>query len=190
MKLNIEYKNIDSVIPYINNTRTHTKEQIEQIKASIKEFGMCTPVGIHNDTIIYGHARIKAMKELGYKEVPTVDLSHLTEAQKKAYIIADNKLALNAGWDEELLKVEIEALQDMNFDIDLLGFDVDEIENLDINKEIEEVQKDIKEDICTPYEKYHILLTMEISTAIKYQNKIIDFVESLNKGIEIEKAQN
>jgi len=132
MKLNIEYKNIDSVIPYINNTRTHTKEQIEQIKASIKEFGMCTPIGIHNDTIIYGHARIQAMKELGYKEVPTVDLSHLTEAQKKAYTIADNKLALNAGFNEELLKVEIEALQDMNFDIDLLGFDVDELEDLDI----------------------------------------------------------
>ncbi len=129
-KLNIKYKDIDSVIPYINNTRTHTKEQIEQIKASIKEFGMCTPIGIHNDTIIYGHARIQAMKELGYKEVPTVDLSHLTEAQKKAYIIADNKLALNAGWDDELLKVEIEALQDMNFDIDLLGFDIDELDQL------------------------------------------------------------
>jgi len=130
MKLKIEYKNIDEVIPYINNTRTHTKEQIDQIKASVKEFGMCTPIGIHNDTIIYGHARVQAMKELGYKEVPTVDLSHLTEAQKKAYIIADNKLALNAGFDEELLKVEIEALQEMDFDIDLLGFDMDELNEI------------------------------------------------------------
>jgi len=81
-KLNIIYKNIDDVIPYINNTRTHSKEQIDQIKASINEFGMCTPIGIHKDTIIYGHARVQAMKELGYKEVPTVDLSYLTEAQK------------------------------------------------------------------------------------------------------------
>lgn len=82
--LEIIYKNIDDLIPYVNNTRTHSKEQIEQIKSSIKEFGICTPVGIHNDTLVYGHARVQSMKELGYKEVPTVDLSHLTEAQKKA----------------------------------------------------------------------------------------------------------
>jgi len=129
-KLNIIYKNIDDVIPYINNTRTHSKEQIDQIKASINEFGMCTPIGIHKDTIIYGHARVQAMKELGYKEVPTVDLSHLTEAQKKAYVIADNKLAINAGWDEELLKVELEALQEMDFNIDLVGFDNCELDDL------------------------------------------------------------
>lgn len=134
-KLEIVYKNINTLIPYINNTRTHSKEQIEQVKASIKEFGMCTPVGIHNDTLVYGHARVQSMKELGYKEVPTVDLSHLTEAQKKAYIIADNKIALNAGWDEELLKLEIESLQDMDFNIDLLGFNKEELADLDIGLE-------------------------------------------------------
>ena len=124
-KLKIEYKDIDFLIPYINNTRTHSKEQIEQVKSSIKEFGMCTPIGIHNDTIVYGHARIQSMKELGYKEVPTLDLSHLTEAQKKAYIIADNKIALNAGWDEDLLQLELMALDDLGFDYSNLGFDFD-----------------------------------------------------------------
>ena len=137
-KLEIIYKDINTLIPYINNTRTHSKEQIEQVKASIKEFGMCTPIGIHNDTIVYGHARIQSMKELGYKEVPTLDLSHLTEAQKKAYIIADNKIALNAGWDEELLKIELQALQEMDFDLSLTGFSDEELKdfNLDIEDEI------------------------------------------------------
>ena len=139
-KLEITYKDINTLIPYINNTRTHSKEQIEQVKASIKEFGMCTPVGIHNDTLVYGHARVQSMKELGYKEVPTVDLSHLTEAQKKAYIIADNKIALNAGWDEELLKLEIEALQDMDFNIDLLGFSEEELADFDFD--IEDISED------------------------------------------------
>ena len=126
-KLEISYIDIDSVTPYINNTRTHSAGQIDQIKASIKEFGMCTPIGVHDGGIIYGHARVQAMRALGYTEVPTVDLSHLSEAQKKAYIIADNKLALNAGWDEDLLSLEIEALKDMDFDIDLLGFDGEEL---------------------------------------------------------------
>lgn len=135
-KLKIEYKDIDTLIPYINNTRTHSREQIEQVKSSIKEFGMCTPIGIHDNTIIYGHARIQSMKELGYKEVPTVDLSHLTEAQKKAYIIADNKIALNAGWDEDLLKLELQSLQEMDFDLSLTGFDVEELLDMDIDLDL------------------------------------------------------
>ncbi len=172
-KLNIKYKDIDSVIPYINNTRTHTKEQIEQIKASIKEFGMCTPIGIHNDTIIYGHARIQAMKELGYKEVPTVDLSHLTEAQKKAYIIADNKLALNAGWDDELLKVEIEALQDMNFDIDLLGFDIDELDDLGLNDEGLALDTDKADEVPEVEENPIIKLGDLIELGHNYQHRVL-----------------
>lgn len=147
-KLEIIYKDINTLIPYINNTRTHSKEQIEQVKASIKEFGMCTPVGIHNDTLVYGHARVQSMKELGYKEAPTVDLSHLTEAQKKAYIIADNKIALNAGWNEELLKLEIESLKELDFDLDLLGFDDDDLKNInnfDENISFEDWQLDVPE---------------------------------------------
>jgi len=99
LKLEITYKKEDELFPYVNNTRTHSKEQIEKIKSSIKEFGMCTPIGIHNSTIVYGHARFESLKQLGHEEFPTVDLSHLSESQMKAYIIADNRLSLDAGWD-------------------------------------------------------------------------------------------
>ena len=124
--LEITYRNIDDLIPYINNTRTHSEEQVNQIASSIKEFGFTNPVLIDEQGgLIAGHGRVMGAKKLGLKEVPTICLSDLTEAQKKAYIIADNKIALNAGWDEELLKLEIEALQDMDFDYSDLGFDFD-----------------------------------------------------------------
>ena len=138
LKLEIIYKPIGSILGYVNNTRVHPQDQIDQIKSSISEFGMCTPIGVHNDIIIYGHGRHEALKQLGYEEVPTLDLSHLTDAQRKAFIIADNKIALNAGWDEELLKVEIEALQDMDFDISLLGFDMDELNEI-MDIEVEDI---------------------------------------------------
>ena len=144
-KLEIIYKKENEITPYTNNTRTHSPEQIAQIKASINEFGMCTPIGLHSGTIIYGHARFTALKELGYKEFPTVDLSHLTEAQKKAYIIADNQLALNAGWDMDLLKVEIEGLEEMDFDIDILGFDDDFLESAEGDNSIPDDFKDVDE---------------------------------------------
>lgn len=173
-KLEILYKDIETLIPYINNTRTHSKEQIEQIKSSIKEFGMCTPVGIHNDTLVYGHARVQSMKELGFKEVLTVDLSHLSEAQKKAYIIADNKLALNAGWDEELLKLEIEALQDMNFDIDLLGFSEEELNDLDIGiDDLPELDTDKADDIPEVEENPVIKLGDLIELGHNYQHRLL-----------------
>ena len=125
INLEIKYFHADEITPYVNNTRTHSKEQIDQIKASIVESGLCTPIGIHDGVIVYGHARLQALSELGYSRIPCLDLSHLTEAQMKAYIIADNQLALNAGWDLDMLKLEIEALDDLEFDIDLLGFDND-----------------------------------------------------------------
>ena len=133
LKLEIRYEDINKIVGYANNTRVHSQEQIEQIKASIKEFGMCNPIGVHDNTIVFGHGRWEALKQLEYKEVPTLDLSHLTDAQRKAYIIADNKIGDNSTWDEELLKIEIESLQDMEFDVDLLGFSLEELEDLDIN---------------------------------------------------------
>lgn len=134
--MKITFKNTDELIPYINNTRTHSKEQVQQIAASIKEFGFTNPVLIDEQGgIIAGHGRVDAAKLLGMDKVPTIELTGLTEAQKKAYIIADNKLALNAGWDEELLKLEIESLKDMDFDIELLGFDEQELEDLEIGFE-------------------------------------------------------
>lgn len=122
---------ISKLIPYINNSRTHSDEQVAQIAASIKEFGFTNPVLIDEDNgVIAGHGRIMAAKKLGIEKVPCIVLSGYTEAQKKAYIIADNQLALNAGWDMETLKLELENLNELDFDIDLLGFDSDFVENI------------------------------------------------------------
>jgi len=119
------------LIPYVNNARTHSPEQIIKLRASLREFGFINPVIIDRDfNVIAGHGRIMAAKEEGIDEVPCVFADHLTEAQKKAYIIADNRMATDAGWDEELLRVEIEALAAENFDVLLTGFDEQEIADL------------------------------------------------------------
>lgn len=124
-------KSIDELIPYCNNSRTHDESQILQIASSIKEFGFTNPVLIDEDNgIIAGHGRVLAARKLGINKVPSIKLSHLTDIQKKAYTIADNKIALNAGWDEELLKNEVEQLIANDFDIDLIGFSDEEIDSL------------------------------------------------------------
>ena len=130
-KQQIEQVSIEALIPYARNSRTHSDAQVAQIAASIKEFGFTNPVLIDEDGgIIAGHGRTMAARKLGLDEVPCLRLAHLTEAQKKAYIIADNKLALNAGWDDEMLKVEISELKDLDFDLSLIGFDADELQKL------------------------------------------------------------
>ena len=122
---------IDKLVPYVRNARTHSKEQILQLRASLREFGFVNPVIVDKDlNIIAGHGRIMAAKEEGYKEVPCIFAEHLTEAQKRAYIIADNRLALNAGWDVEMLSVELADLEGSDFDISLLGFDEGELNKL------------------------------------------------------------
>jgi ParB-like chromosome segregation protein Spo0J len=119
---------IDKIIPYARNSRTHSDEQVAQIAASIKEFGFTNPVLIDKDGgIIAGHGRVLAARKLGLKEVPCIRLGHLTETQKKAYVIADNKLALNAGWDVDLLCIEIKELALENFSLTTLGFDNQEL---------------------------------------------------------------
>ncbi len=124
--MKIEKISIDKLIPYVNNSRTHNEEQVSQIAASIKEFGFNNPILIDKDYgVIAGHGRLLAAKKLDLSEIPCIRLEHLTEAQKKAFIIADNKLALNAGWDEELLKLELETL-DPHL-VELTGFNMDEI---------------------------------------------------------------
>lgn len=123
-ELKVEYKNIKELIPYCNNSRTHSDEQVQQIASSIKEFGFTNPVLIDEQGgIIAGHGRVMAAKKLGLAEVPCIVLDGLSEAQKKAYIIADNKLALNSGWDADMLKVEMERLSELGFDLSLTGFD-------------------------------------------------------------------
>ena len=122
---------INKLIPYINNARTHSPEQISKLRASLREFGFVNPVIIDKDfNIIAGHGRVIAAKAEGIEEVPCVLVDYLTEAQKKAYIIADNRMALDAGWDEEILKVELEALEAEDFDLAFTGFDEKEIEHL------------------------------------------------------------
>ena len=119
---------INKLIPYVNNARTHNAQQINKLRSSLREFGFINPVIIdRNFNVIAGHGRIMAAKEEGINEVPCVFVDYLTEAQKKAYILADNRMAMDAGWDEELLKVEIEALQADDFDISLTGFDESEL---------------------------------------------------------------
>jgi len=126
-----EKVNIDRLVPYARNARTHSKEQILQLRASLREFGFVNPVIVDKDlNVIAGHGRILAAKEEGIGEVPCVFAEHLTEAQKRAYIIADNRLALNAGWDDEMLSVEIADLQGADFDISLLGFNDAELNKL------------------------------------------------------------
>ena len=126
--LKIEQRAIEALIPYARNSRTHSDAQVAQIAASIREFGFTNPVLIDKDGgIIAGHGRVMGARKLGLAEVPCIRLDHLTETQKRAYIIADNKLALNAGWDEEMLAVEFYELADAGFDLGLTGFTDEEI---------------------------------------------------------------
>ena len=126
-----EKVNIDLLIPYARNARTHSKEQILQLRSSLREFGFVNPIIVDKDlNIIAGHGRVLAAKAEGLSEVPCVFAEHLTDAQKRAYILADNRLALNAGWDEELLALEFGELKDLGFDLELTGFGLDEIEKL------------------------------------------------------------
>ncbi|WP_205027777.1 site-specific DNA-methyltransferase [Anaerosacchariphilus polymeriproducens] len=137
-----ENVNINKLIPYARNARTHNAEQIKKLQASIREFGFLNPILIDEKfNIIAGHARIEAAKEEGRKEVPCLFVEDLTEAQKKAYLLADNRLALDAGWDMELLKLEIEELKELNFDLNLTGFQMEELDDFIFGEE-EEVKED------------------------------------------------
>jgi hypothetical protein len=131
--MTIETRPVDRLIPYVRNARTHSEDQIAQIAASIAEFGFVNPVLIGaDDVIVAGHGRVLAAKLLGLPEVPVIVLDHLSEAQRRALVIADNKIAENAGWDEAMLRAELAALREEEFDLDLLGFsDADLLRMLD-----------------------------------------------------------
>ena len=136
-KLKITYKPTKDLIPYARNSRTHSELQINQIASSIKEFGFRNPVLVDGENgIIAGHGRVMAATKLGIAEIPTIDGSDLTENQRRLYVIADNKIALNAGWDEELLMMEIEDLKSMGEDIEILAFDPSEIQSNKIDYSI------------------------------------------------------
>ena len=138
--MQIEQLKVGDLIPYVNNSRTHSDEQVMQVASSIKEFGFTNPILIDDDSgIIAGHGRLMAAKKLGLDEVPCIRLGHLSEAQRKAYVIADNKLALNSGWDNDLLKIELMQLDSIDFDLNLTGFDLSELANIfdPVTEEIE-----------------------------------------------------
>jgi ParB-like chromosome segregation protein Spo0J len=169
-------RKVNELIPYINNSRTHSDAQIGQIAASIREFGWTNPILIDGENgIIAGHGRLKAAMLLGMEEVPVIELSHLSETQKKAYIIADNKLAMNAGWDMELLKLEISELEDKDFNLDLLGFDPSELQldepdysvldDEDIEKQLDDMAQGVRKAIQIEFEPDHY---EEATQLVKY----------------------
>lgn len=138
MAIEVTQRQICDLIPYARNSRTHSDQQVAQIAASIKEFGWTNPILVDADGgIIAGHGRLLAARQLGMSQVPVIELIHLSETQRRALVIADNKLALNAGWDEQMLAVEIAELSEDDFDLSLLGFDERELANfmLDANFE-------------------------------------------------------
>lgn len=151
-ELKYELVDVDRLIPYINNARTHSADQVSKLASAIKEFGFINPVITDGENgILAGHGRIMAAKQLGIKQVPCISAAYLTEAQKKAYILADNRLSLDAGWDDDLLKIEIESLQAEGFDIGLTGFDEKELADLfATDNEAEEDDLDVEEELAKP----------------------------------------
>lgn len=142
----------EKLVPYVNNARTHSAEQIMKLRSSLREFGFINPIIIDKDyNIIAGHGRLMAAKDEGIREVPCVFVDYLTEAQKKSYILADNRMALDAGWDKELLKVEIEALQAEDFDLGLTGFDEKELASFfDADNDVHEDDFDVDAELEKP----------------------------------------
>ena len=160
---------LSKLVPYINNARTHSPEQITKLRSSLREFGFVNPVIIDRDYgIIAGHGRVMAAKEEGIEEVPCVFVDYLTEAQKKAYIIADNRFAQDAGWDEELLRIEIEALQGMDFDVGLTGFNDDEIADFFAGDDKSEAEDD-DFDLSTALEKASFVQRGDIWTVGRHR---------------------
>ena len=151
MAQKIEQLKTTDLIPYVGNTRTHDEKQVAQVAASIKEFGFTNPILVDGKNgIIAGHGRLLAAQKLGMEFVPCLRIDHLTDAQRRAYVIADNKLALNAGWDEDALAVEIDRLLEDGFDIDLTGFGEDEMGAFEID---EASAPDLKEGENEPFRK-------------------------------------
>lgn len=175
-KLKVEYVDIDTIKPYKNNAKLHPKEQIEQIKKSIENFGMNDPVGIWNNEIVEGHGRILACKELGYKQIPVIKLDHLTDEERKSYIIAHNKLTMNSDFDIDILRTELENLKELDFDLELTGFNVDELDDIfQAEEEQEIVEENTKEnERQRTNNTYNLELFDKFVCDGKYQMPIID----------------
>jgi site-specific DNA-methyltransferase (adenine-specific) len=176
---------VDKLIPYAKNSRTHSPEQVGQIAASIKEFGFRNPILVDGVGIIAGHGRLMAAQKLGLDKVPTIDCSDMTESQKKAYIIADNKLAMNAGWDTAMLSIEMKDLEDEGFDLALLGFDDKELNAL-LEPEVSEglTDEDAVPDVPEePKTKLGDIYILENHRLMCGDSTSIDAVEKLTGGL-------
>lgn len=165
-KLKIVYRPLKDLIPYARNSRTHSSSQIAQIASSIKEFGWTQPILLDGTNgIIAGHGRFEAAFLLQIQDVPTIDLAYLTEAQKRAYIIADNKIALNSGWDEQMLALEIDDLREAGFDIELLAFDPSEfkdgaidysvLDEEEVDDQLDDMARGVRKAIQIEFEPEH-----------------------------------
>jgi hypothetical protein len=153
----VERRSVESLIPYARNARTHSEEQVAQLAASIKEWGWTTPVLVDEDgQIIAGHGRVMAARKLGIDEIPVMIARGWTEAQRRAYVLADNKLALNSGWDMDLLKVELQDIGEMSFDLDKIGFSVGEMTAF-----FDEPKEQKKKNIEDSFIKNEMLLTFQ-----------------------------
>ena len=184
--IEIQYKATENLIPYARNSRTHSAEQIAQIAASIREFGWTNPVLIDGENgIIAGHGRVLAAHKLGETQVPTIELSHMSDTQKRAYIIADNKLAINAGWDNEMLALEIDELKEAGFDLGLTGFTLDEIDALDGVQELDgmpELPTGDKEPFQQMTFTLHDTQAEQVGAAMDAAKRMGAFVDSPNKN--------
>lgn len=157
----IEYRRVADLKAYSNNARTHSKKQVRQIAASIERFGFTNPILIADDgSVVAGHGRLEAAKLLGLQEVPTVRLSHLSEAERRAYVLADNKLAMNAGWDREILAIELQALVDLDFDVELTGFSLAEVDFV-----LDDASESSPETVDQPEDEIPVLTGEPVSRA-------------------------
>jgi 16S rRNA G966 N2-methylase RsmD len=184
MEIEVKYRKVEDLIPYVNNSRKHSDEQVAQIASSIKEFGWTNPILIDGtNSIIAGHGRLMAARKLKMEEVPTIELSHLTDTQRKALVIADNKLALNADWDTTLLTIELDELLKDGFALDILGFNADELNALLEPEQVEgftdedsvpEVPEDPKTKLGDIYQLGNHRLMCGDSTSIDAVDKLMD----------------
>ena len=186
-KLKIVYRPTTSLIPYARNSRTHSELQIGQIASSIKEFGFTQPILLDGENgIIAGHGRYQAALKMSMSEVPTIDLAHLTEAQKRAYVIADNKIALNSGWDEQLLELEIQDLREAGFNIDLLAFDPSELKSAsidysvlddeEIDDQLDDMAKGVRKSIQIEFEPDHYEEAQELVKFWREQGAYVGYM--------------
>ena len=184
--MQIEKRQLSELIPYINNSRKHSDDQVTQIAASIKEFGWTNPILVDGDNgIIAGHGRIMAAKKLNMTEVPVIELAHLSKEQRKALIIADNKLALNSDWDSNLLAIELKDLQDLGFDLNLTGFNADELANILLPEQVEGLTDEnvIPETPIEPKTKLGDIYQLGNHRLMCGDSCIIEQVEQLTDGL-------